>query len=93
MFTTSLPSTLTPTTCDEVLADLERWLRQASRAAPLDEPEASFVTASRRAGRRTRWLRRLLVVAPVAIVLAAVTGYSALETRMARREAETAHRG
>jgi len=49
---------------DDALADIERWLRQASRAAPLGEPEASFVAASRQAGRRTRWLRRLLVAAP-----------------------------
>jgi hypothetical protein len=50
---------------ENVLADLERWLRQASGAAPLDEPEASFAAASRRAGRRTRWHRGLLVAAPL----------------------------
>ncbi|HEX2689255.1 MAG TPA: protein kinase [Kofleriaceae bacterium] len=73
----------------EVLADLERWMRQAGGTAPLGEPEALFVAASRRSGRRARWLRRLLVAAPVAIVLAAVAGYSALQTRMARQATET----
>jgi hypothetical protein len=74
---------------DEVLADLERWLRQASGAVLLGDIEALFVAASRRAGRRVRWFRRLLVAALVAIVLAAVAGYSVLHARIARREAQT----
>jgi WD40 repeat protein len=75
----------------EVLADLERWMRHATGArslGELGEIEASFVAASRRAGRRARWIRRLLVAAPMVIVVAAFAGYSALQTRMARQAAE-----
>jgi serine/threonine-protein kinase len=65
----------------EVLADLERWTRQPAGAAPLGKLEASFVAASRRAGRRAWWIRRLLAAAAVGIVLAAIAYRAVLQTR------------
>src|SRR5262249_11936850 len=55
----------------EVLGELERWTRHTSEAN-LGELESSFIAASRRAGRRSRWSRRLLVAASVGAVLAGV---------------------
>jgi WD40 repeat protein len=72
----------------EVLADLERWTRHTTGAAPLGDLEASFVAASRRAGRRARWLRRLLVAVGVVAVLAGIEYRAVLKTRMAQQLAE-----
>jgi WD40 repeat protein/serine/threonine protein kinase len=72
----------------DALADLERWMRQTPRAAVLDDLEASFVAASRRAGRRTRWSRRLLAAALVTLV--AVAYHAALQTRTAEQIATQA---
>jgi WD40 repeat protein/serine/threonine protein kinase len=72
----------------DALADFERWTRHTTGAAPLDDLDAAFVAASRRAARRSRWLRRLLVLAGVATVVAAVEYRAALQTRMAREVAE-----
>jgi serine/threonine protein kinase/WD40 repeat protein len=77
----------------EVLADLERWTRHAAGMAALGEPEASFVAASRRAGRRARWIRRLLVAAAVATVLGVVEYRSAMKQRMAAQLATQAEVG
>jgi WD40 repeat protein len=66
----------------EVLADLERWMRHTTGAAALGDLEAAFVAASRRAGRRARWIRRLLIAVAAVIVLAAVEYRAALQTRM-----------
>jgi WD40 repeat protein/serine/threonine protein kinase len=72
----------------EVLADFERWTRHTTGAAPLDELDAAFVAASRRAARRARWFRRLLVVIVPMVALAAVAYRATLQTRMAREVAE-----
>ncbi len=56
----------------ELLADLERWLRQTTGAEPLSDLEASFVAASRRAGRRARWRWRSLAALTAATMLAGI---------------------
>jgi WD40 repeat protein len=69
----------------DALADLERWARHTTGATVLDDLEASFVAASRRAGRRARWLRRLLVVVGVATVLGGVEYRAVWTTRTAEQ--------
>jgi len=72
----------------EVLAELERWTRHTTGAAPLGELEAAFVAASRRTGRRARWGRRLMVAVGAVSVLAALEYRAAIRTQMAREAAE-----
>ena len=50
----------------DVLADVDRWTREAPSGA-LSELECSFVAASRRRARRLAWFRRFLVAAAVAV--------------------------
>jgi len=69
----------------DALADLERWTRHTAGAAVLDDLEASFVAASRRAGRRSRWLRRSLVVVAAMIAPAAIKYRAVLEARTAQQ--------
>jgi WD40 repeat protein/serine/threonine protein kinase len=73
----------------DALADLERWTRHTSEAG-LSDLEASFVAASRRAARRARWIRRLLVAAGVGGVLAGAVYRAVLKTRMAEQIAAQA---
>ncbi len=74
----------------ELLADLERWLRQATGAEPLSDLEASFVAASRRAGRRARWRRRSFAALAAAAVLAAIPYWALQQTRVAQQQAQMA---
>jgi WD40 repeat protein/serine/threonine protein kinase len=74
----------------EVLAELERWTRHTTGAAVLDDLEASFVAASRRVGRRTRWIRRSIVVLAAAAVVAGLVYWAAMQARVARDEATLA---
>jgi WD40 repeat protein/serine/threonine protein kinase len=74
----------------EVLADLERWMRHRASAEALGVLEAAFVAASRRAGRRARWGRRLLIASAVVIALGFIGNYLAMQQRMAERIAEEA---
>ncbi len=74
----------------EVLADLERWLRHTAGAVLLSDLEASFVAATRRAGRRTRWLRRSLAALAIVSVLAGIQYRAMLQTRDAEQQARTA---
>jgi WD40 repeat protein/serine/threonine protein kinase len=74
----------------EVLADLERWTRHTTGAAALGDLEASFVAASRRAGRRARWIRRSLVALAAAAVLAGIQYRAVLQTRAAQEQARMA---
>jgi len=53
---------------DDVLLDLQRWLRRAS-AATLSDLETAFVEASRRYARRARRVRRILVVAAFIVAI------------------------
>jgi WD40 repeat protein len=73
----------------DALADLEQWTRHTSEAG-LGELEASFVAASRRAARRARWIRRVLVAVGVATVLGIVEYRSVLKDRMAEQIAAQA---
>jgi WD40 repeat protein/serine/threonine protein kinase len=73
----------------EVLADLERWMRHMADAA-LGELEAVFVAASRRAGRRSRWGRRVLIAVAVATALVVVANHVVMKQRMAEEIAEQA---
>jgi WD40 repeat protein/serine/threonine protein kinase len=72
----------------DALAELERWMRHTAGAASLGDLEASFVAASRRAGRRARWLRRLLVVAPAMVALAVLEYRATLRTHMVQQLAD-----
>jgi WD40 repeat protein/serine/threonine protein kinase len=66
---------------DDVLADLERWLRLPNALA-LSELETAFVEASRRDARRATRVRRVLGAIGVAVVVAfAVFEYRALQTQ------------
>jgi serine/threonine protein kinase len=58
---------------DDVLADLERWLRRA-RPVALSELEAAFVDASRRHAGRAARLRRALVLIAIGVLIALGTG-------------------
>jgi WD40 repeat protein len=69
----------------EVLADLEHWTRHTTGVASLGDLEAAFVAASRRAGRRARWIRRLLVAVAAVIVLAGIQYRAVMQTRMAEQ--------
>jgi WD40 repeat protein/serine/threonine protein kinase len=73
----------------EVLADLERWTRHTS-AADLSDLEAAFVAASRRAGRRARWIRRLLAAVGIGGVLAGAMYRATSKTRMAELKTHVA---
>jgi WD40 repeat protein/serine/threonine protein kinase len=73
----------------DALADLERWMRHASKAG-LSELEASFVAASRRAGRRARWFRRLLVAMTIGGVLGGIEYRTEVKTRAAKQIATQA---
>ncbi len=70
----------------ELLADLERWLRQTTGAEPLSDLEASFVAASRRAGRRARWRWRLLAALGAATVLAGIQYRAVRQARDAQQQ-------
>jgi hypothetical protein len=74
----------------EALADLERWTRHTTGAAALGDLEAAFVAASRRAGKRARWIRRLLVAVGVGAVLMGFEYRAVMQTHMAREMAEMA---
>jgi WD40 repeat protein/serine/threonine protein kinase len=74
----------------EILAELERWMRHTPGAASLGELEASFVSASCRAGRHARWARRLLIGASLATVLGMVGYRAVLNERMAEQIATQA---
>jgi WD40 repeat protein/serine/threonine protein kinase len=74
----------------EVLVDLERWTRLTTGAAPLDDLDAAFVAASRRAVRRSRWSRCLLVAAVMAAAVGIVEYRAALRERMAEQIATEA---
>jgi WD40 repeat protein len=69
----------------EMLAELERWTRHTTGAAALSERETMFVAASRRAGRRGRWIRRGLVAAGVATVVGFFAYRAALNERTAEQ--------
>jgi WD40 repeat protein/serine/threonine protein kinase len=77
----------------DALANLEHWMRQAIGVTLLSEAEEAFVAASRRAGRRARWSRRLLAAAPVVIAAAAVAGYVALKVQAAEMSVTQAEVG
>jgi WD40 repeat protein/serine/threonine protein kinase len=68
----------------EVLADLERWTRHTSQAS-LSDLETSFIAASRRAARRRRWIRRLLVALAIGGVVTAIEYHAVSQTRMAEQ--------
>ncbi|TMQ14086.1 MAG: hypothetical protein E6J91_16360 [Deltaproteobacteria bacterium] len=73
---------------DDVLADLERWLRR-DRSIALTDLEASFVDASRRLSRRAAWIRRGVALIAIATAIAfAVFRYHALQTDLAKQAAE-----
>jgi WD40 repeat protein/serine/threonine protein kinase len=74
---------------DDVLLDLERWLRRAS-GATLSELETAFVDASRRNALRARRFRRILGVVgfTVAILFGAFQYRAAREIAAANRLAE-----
>jgi WD40 repeat protein/serine/threonine protein kinase len=73
---------------DDVLADLERWLRLPNALA-LSELETAFVEASRRDARRATLIRRVFGVIAFGVVVAfAVFQYFTLQTRVAQRLAE-----
>jgi WD40 repeat protein/serine/threonine protein kinase len=74
----------------EVLAELERWSRHTTGAVVLDDLEVSFVAASRRAGRRSRWFWRSLVTAGVMTLLGIVEYRAVLTTRTAEQIAAQA---
>jgi len=74
-----------PELVDLVMADPD-----GADAVSLGDLEASFVTASRRVGRRARWARRLLIAASVATVLGIVEYRSVLKQRMAEQLVEQA---
>jgi WD40 repeat protein/serine/threonine protein kinase len=70
---------------DDVLADLERWLRLPNALA-LSEVETAFVEASRRDARRAARIRRGLGGAAFTVVVAfAVFQYFTLQNRVAQR--------
>jgi WD40 repeat protein/serine/threonine protein kinase len=73
---------------DDVLIDLERWLRRSSPSA-LSELEAAFVEASRRHARRATRIRRALALVALG-VLVALAGfwYRGLQNSVARKVAE-----
>jgi WD40 repeat protein/serine/threonine protein kinase len=71
----------------EVLGELERWTRHTSETS-LGELESSFISASRRAARRSRWIRRLLVAASVGAVLAGIEYRRELRVSMVEQIAE-----
>jgi WD40 repeat protein/serine/threonine protein kinase len=75
----------------DVLADYERWTRHTA-AAPLADPEASFITASRRAARRTRWLQGVLVAVGMATVLVGLQYRAVMQTRLVQEEAQQQRR-
>ena len=74
---------------DEVLADLERWLRRAE-AVTLTDRENEFVDASRRAAAGAKRFRRVLLFAAFAIVVlfAAFQYRAAAEIRDAKERAD-----
>jgi len=72
----------------DALADLERWMRHTTGAAVLDDLEATFVAATRRLGRRTRWIRRWLVASAATVALVVIEDRAAVQTRAARQIAE-----
>jgi WD40 repeat protein/serine/threonine protein kinase len=72
---------------DNMLADLERWLRR-SKTSSLTELEVEFVDASRRLVRGARIRRRLGLVGIGFAIAFAVFGYHMMQTRMAQRAAE-----
>ena len=74
----------------DALADLERWTRHTTGAAVLDDLEALFVAASRRAGRRSRWIRRALVALAAAAVLAGLEYRADTEAGRAQDQATLA---
>jgi WD40 repeat protein/serine/threonine protein kinase len=74
----------------EVIADFERWARRTSGAASIGGLEALFVAASRRAARRARWSRRLLVAAIAATAVGIVEYGAMLQTRHAQEQARMA---
>ncbi len=74
----------------DALADLERWMRHTADAASLGDPEKSFVAASCRAGRHTRWIRRSLVALAVAAALAGAQYRAIMQARLAEEQATLA---
>jgi WD40 repeat protein/serine/threonine protein kinase len=73
---------------DDVLADLERWLRLPNALA-LSELETAFVEASRRDARQATRIRRVLGVIAFAVVVAfAVFEYRALQTQNEQKLAD-----
>jgi WD40 repeat protein/serine/threonine protein kinase len=73
---------------DDVLADLERWLRLPNALA-LSEVETAFVEASRRDARRAARIRRVLGAAALSVIVAFVVfQYFSLQGRVAQRLAE-----
>jgi WD40 repeat protein len=68
-----------------VLADFEHWTRHTTGAAPLGDPEASFIASCRRVARRRRWGWRALIAAAVATALGVVVNYFAQKERMAEQ--------
>jgi WD40 repeat protein/serine/threonine protein kinase len=73
---------------DDVLIDLERWLRRSSLTA-LSELETAFVEASRRHARRAMHIRRGLAIVALGVLMAfAGFMYRGLQNRVAREVAE-----
>jgi WD40 repeat protein/serine/threonine protein kinase len=73
----------------DVLADYVRWTRHTT-AAPLEDPEASFIAASRRVARRTRWIRSVLVAVGVVAVVAGIWYRGMMQARIATQQATLA---
>jgi len=74
----------------KALAELERWMRHMAKALSLGDPDRAFVAASRRAGRRTRWLWRSLAALVVATVLAGIQVRAEQKTHDAEQQARMA---
>jgi WD40 repeat protein/serine/threonine protein kinase len=73
---------------DDVLADLERWMRRSSSIA-LSELEEAFVEESRRHALRTSRVRRaLLAIGGGIVLLFALFQYRALQGRVGEQDAE-----
>jgi serine/threonine protein kinase/WD40 repeat protein len=74
----------------EVLADVDRWTRDAPSGA-LSELECSFVAASRRRARRVRWTTRAFATLVAAAAVGTFMWRSAMQARLAETEARDAH--
>jgi WD40 repeat protein/serine/threonine protein kinase len=74
----------------DLLLELTRWVRIAPGARSLANLELSFIAASQRVARRTRWVQRLLIVVGAATVLGGFEYRSILTERAAEQIAEQA---